>query len=239
MAPWGVLSMADPKNLGGEVKLILKGNNEPFVMQQSHAFHAGCRGLGVAEMTWSMRMGRKNRANKEMAYHALEVLHGWSKAAQPAPTRSSNPALEAAAPPVRAIPGRPILSSLRKWIFAVACALSQANLHKTYTYFAHRKGCYDVLILVVKSTTNDRKRIFKMKKFVVFTLVIALLALAVTPALALSGSTNNYQNSINGTVAPGPQSTMLVRVLCRGWDHYRPGHRYRHADRGRWKQTGS
>jgi hypothetical protein len=23
-----------------------------------------------------MRMGRKNRANKELAYHALEVLHG-------------------------------------------------------------------------------------------------------------------------------------------------------------------
>ena len=75
----GVLSMADPNNFGGEVKLTLKGNNEPFVMQQSHAFHAECRGLGVAEMAWSMRMGRKNRANKEMAYHALEVLHGLVK----------------------------------------------------------------------------------------------------------------------------------------------------------------
>ena len=42
-----------------------------------------------------------------------------------------------------------------------------------------------------------------MKKFVVFTLVIALLALAVTPALALSGSTNNYQNSINGNGGTG------------------------------------
>jgi hypothetical protein len=75
----GVLSMADPNNFGGEVKLTLKGNNEPFVMQQSHAFHAECRGLGVAEMAWSLRMGRKNRANKEMAYHALEVLHGIVK----------------------------------------------------------------------------------------------------------------------------------------------------------------
>ena len=72
----GVMYMADPNQLGGEVRVILKGNNEPVVMQQSHAFHDECRGLGVAEMAWSMRMGRRNRANKEMAYHALEVLHG-------------------------------------------------------------------------------------------------------------------------------------------------------------------
>jgi predicted dehydrogenase len=72
----GILYMADPNQFGGEVTIILKGNNEPFVMQQSHAFSNEYRGLGVAEMAWSMRMGRKNRANKEMAYHALEILHG-------------------------------------------------------------------------------------------------------------------------------------------------------------------
>jgi predicted dehydrogenase len=72
----GILYMADPNQFGGEVKVILKGNNEPFVMQQSHTFSSEYRGLGVAEMAWSLRMGRKNRANKEMAYHALEVLHG-------------------------------------------------------------------------------------------------------------------------------------------------------------------
>ena len=72
----GVLYMADPNQFGGEVRVILKGNNEPFIMQQSHAFSDECRGLGVAEMAWAMRLGRKNRANKEMAYHALDVLHG-------------------------------------------------------------------------------------------------------------------------------------------------------------------
>jgi predicted dehydrogenase len=78
----GVLQMADPNGFGGEVKVILKGNNEPFVMQQSHAFSDEYRGLGVAEMAWSMRQGRKNRANKEMAYHALEVLHGIVKSSE-------------------------------------------------------------------------------------------------------------------------------------------------------------
>ena len=78
----GILSMADPNNFGGEVRVILKGNSEPFVMQQSHAYTDECRGLGVAEMAWSMRLGRKNRANKEMAYHALELLHGLVSSGQ-------------------------------------------------------------------------------------------------------------------------------------------------------------
>jgi predicted dehydrogenase len=78
----GILYMADPNQFGGEVKIILKGNNEPVVMQQSHAFTREYRGLGVAEMALSMRMNRKNRANKEMAYHALEVLHGIVKSSE-------------------------------------------------------------------------------------------------------------------------------------------------------------
>jgi len=78
----GVMYMADPNSFGGDVRVILKGNNEPLTMQQSHAFSNECRGLGVAEMAWSMRMGRKNRANKEMAYHALEVLHGIVKSSE-------------------------------------------------------------------------------------------------------------------------------------------------------------
>ena len=72
----GIMYMADPNSFGGDVRVILKGNSEPFTIQQSHAYRDECRGLGVAEMAWSMRMGRKNRASKEMAYHALEVLHG-------------------------------------------------------------------------------------------------------------------------------------------------------------------
>jgi predicted dehydrogenase len=82
----GILYMADPDHFGGEVKVIVKGGNEPFVMQQSHAFTEEYRGLGVSEMAWSMRLGRKNRANKEMAYHALEILHGIVKSSE---TRSN------------------------------------------------------------------------------------------------------------------------------------------------------
>ena len=75
----GIMYMADPNSFGGDVRVILKANNDPFIMPPSHAFGEECRGIGVAEMAWSMRQGRNNRASKEMAYHALEVLHGIVK----------------------------------------------------------------------------------------------------------------------------------------------------------------
>jgi predicted dehydrogenase len=78
----GVLYMADPNQFGGAVRVVLKGNNEPFVIPSSHAFNEECRGIGVAEMAWSIRQGRKHRANEEMAYHALEVLHGIVKSGE-------------------------------------------------------------------------------------------------------------------------------------------------------------
>ncbi len=83
----GVMYMADANNFGGDVRIILKGNSEPFTMQQSHAFTDECRGLGVADMAWAMRTGKKNRASKEMAYHALDVLHGIVKSSE---TRSNH-----------------------------------------------------------------------------------------------------------------------------------------------------
>lgn len=72
----GMMYLADPNLFGGEVKVILKGNPEPFTMPPCHPYHDESRGLGVAEMAWSLQQGRKNRASKEMAYHALEILHG-------------------------------------------------------------------------------------------------------------------------------------------------------------------
>lgn len=71
----GGVYMADPNKFGGDVKVILKGNNEPFVMQQAHGFDTESRGLGAAEMAWSLRKSEPHRASMEMAYHALEILH--------------------------------------------------------------------------------------------------------------------------------------------------------------------
>jgi predicted dehydrogenase len=110
----GILYMADPDHFGGEVKVIVKGSNEPFVMQQSHAFSEEYRGLGVAEMAWSMRMGRKNRANKEMAYHALEVLHGIVKSSATKTNQVIQSTFEKAPPIPRGYSGQTIFEFIEE-----------------------------------------------------------------------------------------------------------------------------
>ena len=72
----GVLYLADPNNFGGTVYFRAKGSDERIALPPAYGYDENSRGLGVAEMAWSMVNGRKPRANKEMAYHALEILHG-------------------------------------------------------------------------------------------------------------------------------------------------------------------
>lgn len=72
----GVLYMSDPNNFGGTVYFRAKGSDERIALPASFGYDENSRGLGVAEMAWSIVNGRKPRANKEMAYHALEILHG-------------------------------------------------------------------------------------------------------------------------------------------------------------------
>lgn len=72
----GILYMPDPNFFGGEVKVLAKGQTEPYILPHTHAYDGDDRGLGVAEMAWAMRKGRTPRTHKEMAYHALELLTG-------------------------------------------------------------------------------------------------------------------------------------------------------------------
>ncbi len=72
----GILYLPDPNFFGGEVKVLAKGQMEPYVLPHTHAYDGDDRGIGVAEMAWALRKGRTPRAHKEMAYHALELLTG-------------------------------------------------------------------------------------------------------------------------------------------------------------------
>ncbi|MDR0387347.1 MAG: Gfo/Idh/MocA family oxidoreductase [Treponema sp.] len=72
----GIMYMPDPNLFGGEVRILLKGQTEPFVLPPTHAYSDNCRGIGPAELAWSLRKGRKPRTSKEMAFHILELLLG-------------------------------------------------------------------------------------------------------------------------------------------------------------------
>lgn len=77
----GMLYLPDPNRFGGEVRVLLKGQQTPFVLPMTHGFADNSRGLGVADMAWALRKGRKPRADKALALHGLELLLGAKQSA--------------------------------------------------------------------------------------------------------------------------------------------------------------
>jgi len=71
----GILIMGDPNQFGTPVYLQ-KTNSQPVAFPLTHGFAENSRGLGAAEMAWSIRAGRNHRASKEMAQHVFETMHG-------------------------------------------------------------------------------------------------------------------------------------------------------------------
>lgn len=76
----GILIMGDPNLFGSPVSLQ-KTNAAPVAFPFTHGFAEDSRGLGAAEMAWSIRAGRNHRARKEMAFHVFETMHGIMKSA--------------------------------------------------------------------------------------------------------------------------------------------------------------
>lgn len=72
----GIVYLPDPNFFGGEVRVLAKGQTEPYVFPHTHAYDGDYRGIGVAEMAWSLRKGRKPRTHSDLACHALEMLSG-------------------------------------------------------------------------------------------------------------------------------------------------------------------
>ena len=75
----GILYLPDPNEFGGEV--VLQPNwaydrqpAQPRVLECPFAFSDNSRGVGPAELAWSVRAGRPARAGAEMACHVLDVV---------------------------------------------------------------------------------------------------------------------------------------------------------------------
>lgn len=71
----GILYMGNPNEFGNPV-YIQKTLGEKVQFPLTHGFEENSRGLGAAEMAWSILAGRNHRASKEMAYHVFEMMHG-------------------------------------------------------------------------------------------------------------------------------------------------------------------
>ncbi|MDO4559121.1 MAG: Gfo/Idh/MocA family oxidoreductase, partial [Planctomycetia bacterium] len=94
MGTAGILVLNDPNFFGGSVKVIRMDGDpiEPsmhdqppmhhftalaeFTLPMTHPFRTDSRGVGVADMAYAMRNGRKPRADVDLGFHAFEVVHG-------------------------------------------------------------------------------------------------------------------------------------------------------------------
>jgi predicted dehydrogenase len=76
----GSLSVPDPNSFGGSVHLR-EGKGEWREMPLTHANHENSRGIGVADMACALRSGRPHRANGDLAFHVLDLMHAFHDAA--------------------------------------------------------------------------------------------------------------------------------------------------------------
>lgn len=70
----GSLSVPDSNTFGGPVYLFEKGASDWKEVSVTQNFTENSRGLGVADMAYSLVSGKKHRANGDMTYHVLDVM---------------------------------------------------------------------------------------------------------------------------------------------------------------------
>lgn len=83
----GILYLPDPNQFGGKVRLLKNSLNlrEPSLIEELpnlYGYTDNSRGIGPADMAYAIRNKRVNRANKEFAYHVLEVLNAIMKSSE-------------------------------------------------------------------------------------------------------------------------------------------------------------
>lgn len=77
----GSLSVPDPNGFVGPIKLFRPGNKDWVEMPQAYNNQDNGRGIGATDMAVAIAKGRPHRANGELAYHVLDLMHAFHDAA--------------------------------------------------------------------------------------------------------------------------------------------------------------
>jgi predicted dehydrogenase len=72
----GTMVVPDPNTFGGPVLINRAGGSEWSTIPLTHGYSENSRGIGVADMAYALISGRKHRANADMTYHVLDIMHG-------------------------------------------------------------------------------------------------------------------------------------------------------------------
>jgi predicted dehydrogenase len=77
----GSLSVPDPNTFGGVVQVRRAEDSAWRDVALTHSAEVG-RGIGVADMAYAILSGRPHRANGDLAYHVLDVMHAFEDASE-------------------------------------------------------------------------------------------------------------------------------------------------------------
>ena len=78
----GSISIPDPNTFGGPVLVQRANHTEWHEVPLTHIYDENSRGLGVADLADAVTNNRANRANGELAYHVLDIMHAFHDAAK-------------------------------------------------------------------------------------------------------------------------------------------------------------
>jgi predicted dehydrogenase len=76
----GTILVPDPNTFGGPVQIRKRDEKEFVEIPLTHQYDQNSRGIGVADMAEAIQQNRNHRANGEIAFHALEAMHGFHDA---------------------------------------------------------------------------------------------------------------------------------------------------------------
>jgi len=77
----GTITVPDPNCFGGPV-FLTKAVGEPRMVRLTRRYAEENRSIGLADLAYALRTGRPHRANGEMTYHVLEIMHAIHEASR-------------------------------------------------------------------------------------------------------------------------------------------------------------
>ncbi len=78
----GSLRCTDPNNFGGSLFLRKPEEEEMVPVECAFGYNENSRGVGVADLASALRSGRPHRANGEMGYHVIDIVHALHEASE-------------------------------------------------------------------------------------------------------------------------------------------------------------